>query len=273
MDTEISSALARLWEAGRAVFPEATVDPSAFQRLVLQRSRDPSRIAALRGPDLYLACACAAGDRRALATFEARYLARIPAILARRERSPAVVDEVRQIVRTRLLVARAGALPRIAGYGGSGALEAWVRVVTLRVHGNLRRQDRDHEDIDALGDDLGVAADPEMLLVREHDLRALGAALRDAFVALRDRDRAVLRLQIQKGLTLDQIARALQVHRATAARWIAAARERLLTAVRSLLREPLSLDFADLVGCLGGRLDLSVSGGLGAEPAESAEPA
>jgi RNA polymerase sigma-70 factor (ECF subfamily) len=243
MDTATESALSRLREAGHATFPEVTLDPAAFQCFVLRKCRDPSRIAVLRGPDLYLACACACADRRALSTFEARYLARIPAILARRERSPAVVDEVGQIVRTRLLVARAGAPPRIAEYGGSGPLESWVRVVTLRVHGNLRRQDRDHEDIDEVPDALGVAADPETLLVREHDLRALGAALRDAFFALHDRDRAVLRLQIQKGLSLDQIARVLQVHRATAARWIAAARERFLAAVGALLQ---GVDLGDL---------------------------
>src|SRR4051812_28796981 len=212
MDTETLTAIGRLWEAGRSAFPEASVDLSTFTGFVLPKTTDAARLASLRGPDLYLACACAAGDRHAILAFEAQHLARIPAVLARRERSPAVVDEVRQLVRTRLLVAE-GAPPRIAEYGGTGSLDGWVRVVTLRVHANLRRQDRDHFDVDEVASPAGLAGDPELLLVRARCESAFRAALRDAFAMLSDRDRAIFRLQVQKGLTLDQMALVFQVHR------------------------------------------------------------
>jgi RNA polymerase sigma-70 factor (ECF subfamily) len=263
MTTDVNDALAQLWEAGRAAFPEARLDRDAFARFVLSKADAAPRIAALRGADLYLACACAAGDPRALAILEERYLARLPAALATRERSPAIVDEVKQLVRARLLVASAGAPPKIAEYGGTGALEGWLRVVALRVHGNLRRQDRDHEDIDAVTAPAQLAADPELLLLRERYQSAFDAALHDAFAALVDRDRAVFRMQFLKGLTLDQIALVFQVHRATAARWIAAARARLFASTTALLRERLGVDdreLTSLMGALGSQLEVSVNG-------------
>jgi RNA polymerase sigma-70 factor (ECF subfamily) len=265
-------AVTALWEAGCAAFPEVFVDRGAFAGFVLSKAAGAAAIAALR-PELYLACACAAGEGRAIALFEERYLARVPSYLAPRERSAVIVDEVRQIVRERLLVAGPGAPPKIAEYAGTGALEGWLRVVTLRAHANLRRQDREHEELDEAHAPAALAqADPEMALIRKRWCRAFDAALRDAFAALPDQDRAVLRMQFLRQLTLDQIALVFQVHRATVARWTAAARARLLAAVTGLLRARLGVDqreLASLMAALGSQLDLSLSSVL-REPGGSA---
>ncbi|QSQ11806.1 hypothetical protein [Myxococcus landrumensis] len=89
----------------------------------------------LHGSDLYLACACAQGETRALQAFEQHVLRRVPARLGRL--SPNIVEESVQWVRKRLLVGSAHAPPRIAGYGGRGPLLTWVAIIAARIAGDL----------------------------------------------------------------------------------------------------------------------------------------
>src|SRR5262249_26465617 len=63
----------------------------------------------------------------------------IEAAARRLDRDPAFLDEVRQALRVRLLVAPEGGRPRIADYAGRGPLRAWVGVAALRVALNLKR--------------------------------------------------------------------------------------------------------------------------------------
>src|SRR5581483_4498624 len=95
--------------------------------------------AAVAGSDLYLACACARGVPAALAALDRAVLLRVPAFICRVSTDAAFADEVRQQLRERLLVAPPGGAPKIAEYGGAGALHAWVRVAALRTALNLRR--------------------------------------------------------------------------------------------------------------------------------------
>jgi RNA polymerase sigma-70 factor (ECF subfamily) len=63
------------------------------------------------------------------------------------------------------------------------------------------------------------------------------------------------------GLNLDQIGAVHRVHRATVARWIAAARESLLERTRKGLEEKLQLqgsEFESLMGLVRSQLDLSI---------------
>lgn len=70
---------------------------------------------------------------------ERELLPAVERFLARRERDPALVDEVKQRVRAWVLVAPAGGLPRIAEYRGQGSLAAWLRVVAIREHAEALR--------------------------------------------------------------------------------------------------------------------------------------
>jgi RNA polymerase sigma-70 factor (ECF subfamily) len=64
------------------------------------------------------------------------------------------------------------------------------------------------------------------------------------------------------GLTVDELAPSFGVHRATVARWLAAARERLLTETRAGLRERLGVGDAtvdSILRELRGRVDVTVT--------------
>src|SRR4051812_26013639 len=85
-------------------------------------------------PDLTLAAACAAGDASALAAFERDFLPQVPGYLTRLAKQPAFIDEVQQLLREKLFVAK-----KILEYSGQGPLGAWLRVVTVRLALDLLR--------------------------------------------------------------------------------------------------------------------------------------
>jgi RNA polymerase sigma-70 factor (ECF subfamily) len=268
-----AGVLSWLLTAGKAAWPGVEVDPRRFAEHLGARLPEGGDPDALHAADLYLACAVELGDPRALSAFASRYLAEIPLYLAGVEHEAAAVAEVRQMVAERLLVAPPGGRPRIAEYSGRGSLASWLRVATLRVASNRRRGERAHADLDAVPEaDLLPRVDPELAIVRARYRPAFDEALRAAFAGLAPRERTLLRMHYLDGLSLDRIASLYDVHRATVARWLAAARDGLFERTAAHLGERLRLPAAELESLLAvirSGLDLSL-GSLLAEHAPSA---
>jgi RNA polymerase sigma-70 factor (ECF subfamily) len=89
-----------------------------------------------------------------------------------------------------------------------------------------------------------------------------------AVAALSPRERTLLRQHLLDGLTVDALAPLYRVHRATAARWLAAVREKVLQATRAELAVRAGLRGEALTGLLSAirsRLDLSLSRVLGTQ--------
>ena len=83
-----------------------------------------------------------------------------------------------------------------------------------------------------------------------------------------DRERSLLRMSLIDGLSIDEIAPMYQVHRATVARWLEAARERLAAVTRSRLAQALKLepDAVDsLLASVQNGFDLSLSQALSSQ--------
>jgi RNA polymerase sigma-70 factor (ECF subfamily) len=222
--------------AGRARWPRVVVTPAAFAAHCARLGIAETSYA----EDLYLACACTAGDAAAIASFDEELAPIMRAAVRRIDRRDDFVDEVVQIIRERVLVAEPGAVPRIAEYTGQGPLRAWVRIAAIRIAMNLRRDRR--RDILVDDDRLfeTIAADHQPGSAERYR-EAATAALRTAFAALSPRERNLLRMHHLHELTVDELAPSLGVHRATVARWIAAARERLLAETRAALAARLEV--------------------------------
>lgn len=262
-------AVDELFERGRACWPGVELPREVFAVFLGERAQDDSELAALSGADLYLACACGADDPRALAAFEARYVAQVPAFLERIDTAPDVVAEVRQLLRHRLFVAEDKDQRKILQYSGRGSLGSWVRVVTLRVASN-RRRDAGRQHAPLSGDEseteLLPTVDPELAIVRDRYKESFDQALRRAFASLSPRQRLLFRMLYIDGVNLDGIGLVFSVHRATAARWLAAAREAVLERTMSLLGDELRVDaadFASLLRAVRSALDVSLQGLLG----------
>ena len=261
--------MARFVASARAAWPEIALDADVFARHVVARvgegSPSPATLGRLHGADLYLACACAMGISTAVAAFERVYVARLDAHVGRVARTDQARDEVRQIVREALLIGRPGRPPTIAAYSGRGPLGAWVRVSAVRAAVRLVRSTQATE---GSGDVLALrapGADPEMELLK----RRYAAELREAFVAtlasLSFDERNVLRLHYLDGLTLEEVGATYRVSRATAARWLLHARERILAETRSRLKARLGVqdpELDSLMALAASRLPTSLHGHL-----------
>jgi RNA polymerase sigma-70 factor (ECF subfamily) len=183
--------------------------------------------------DLYLACACAAGDRTAMAVLDQRHLTAVRGAIGRYNPSPDFVDEVLQELRGKLLLPPS---PRISRYGGRGPLGAWIRVAASRVAIDLLRTQEPAGTSaaapEALADaDLG----PEVQILREVYREAFQDSLKAALSALSPRDRNLLRRHLVDHMTLEEIAGPYGVHPATIARRLAALREDIAESVRTAL--------------------------------------
>lgn len=215
----------------------------------------------VRAADLYLATACLAGDTAALAALDEHVISRIDKAVSGIDSSRAFLDEVQQLVRERLLVGNA---PRLAEYSGKGALVAWARTVALRLALNLRRdtgKETPHED-DALEAMPFGGRDLELDYVRSAHRADFTASFADALASLDAKERNVLRLSILDRLSVDQIGAIYGTHRATAARWLNAARETLLERTRKNLAERLKLsgsELQSLLGALQSNLEISLN--------------
>ena len=265
-EADLDLALRRLFEVGRQAWPAIDLPPEAFVRQLAERGAS-GPLAEVRAPELYLACACAARVPGAIEAFDGAHLGRVGAFLARLRPSAAFVDDVRQTLREKLFVGKDGVPPKIGEYNGRAAPASWLRVIAVRAAIDLQRASKDapaesRDDERGERGEPGVAAsDPEVRFIQQRYREAFNDALRDAVEALSAEQREILRLHFVEGRTLDQLAAALHVHRATIARRLKAAREAVLEQAHRRLEERLGAGHAELeslAGVMLSQLDLSL---------------
>jgi RNA polymerase sigma-70 factor (ECF subfamily) len=230
-------------DAGRAAWPGVALDDATFVRHVAACSAEslpPLKYAA----DLWLACACATGTKGAVEAFEKEHRTTLERAVSRV--SPAMVDEVVQVVFVSLFVADPGARPRIAEYGGRAALKTWLATVASNAALNrVQRVDqRPYDSVGAIGE--AAALEPELALARLRHGEALAAALREAVRSLDSRKRVILRLHHAQGWTMDRLATMYRVSRSAAGRLVVDARRALLDDAKRRLRERLDLSDSEV---------------------------
>jgi RNA polymerase sigma-70 factor (ECF subfamily) len=243
LDVRIQELLA----SARAAQSGVEIDePALAARLAeyIAGSADPAaELEAVDVPDLRIAFGCARGVPAALAALERDCLGLARSALARML-DPAAAEDAMQLVRERVLVAREGLPPRIDEYEGRGSLAAWLKVIAVRIGMRMRRRERHKltaDDEDALLLELPAVLAPEIEPSRSRYGEAFKRAFHAALNALPPRERTLLRLQFIDELTVDQVGVLYRVHRATAARWLAAARQSLLEQTSLQLAAELGL--------------------------------
>jgi len=237
---------------GRSAWPQIDVPDEVFGEHIALHLRDGADPLQLHLGDLYVACACARGEAQALAVLEGQYLAEVAASVGKMGLGNDLFDEALQATRKQLLTSDGTRLPAIASYAGRGDLRGWLRITLVRELLHQRSVARRHVPLEpaALADVAAADHDPEVRYLKQ----TYGAEFKDAFAealaALGDGDRALLRYQYVERLTIDEVAVLERVHRATAARRLAQARERLLERTRAVLRARLRVDSGELQSIL-----------------------
>jgi RNA polymerase sigma-70 factor (ECF subfamily) len=254
-------AVERALDTARSTWPDFAIPDRVFADYILERlpePRDPVAVSRLHISDLYLALGCLRNVPTALAALD-RELVMVIAKYLGRDSS----DELRQLVRERVLVTRAGKAPRLAAYTGRGALGAWLRVIAVRTALNVHRADNALRRAE-LGAATQVApeADPELDFIKARYRPMFRAALEASLRALPGKRRTMLRLYFLDGLTLAKIGRLFGVHESTIALQLAAIRKQIIEHTRAELvaSHGLADDEAhSLIGLLASHADLALS--------------
>lgn len=235
-DSQPGLALATAVEEARRSWPGVLVSDEAFAEYLQSLGALPPT-SDLAVSDLYLACACAKGDARAIAELDRRFVAPLADVVTRAGFAPDVGVEVAQRLRGQLLVGDGEHPPRIASYSGRAALVAWLRVVAIREAGKIRR----HEDVHRAlrPDPPPPMTTPEDETIRTRYGAVFESAFADAFRALPADDRLALRLHFTEGLNLDGLAVTFGFSRATAGRRLLQARARLRSETMRIVGEEI----------------------------------
>jgi RNA polymerase sigma-70 factor (ECF subfamily) len=146
-------------------------------------------------------------------------------------------------------------------------LLGWLRVVAVREALQARRRTRRedlHDDV-AIFQGSGAEANIEITLMRQRYASSFREAVEGALRCLTPEQRSLLRFHTRDGLTIDQLAPILGVHRATAARRLEKARTEVFERTRRLLREQHGLTESEarsLCRALADEVDVSIARAL-----------
>lgn len=255
---------ARFFEAfarASAAWPGVSVEREAFAAFLDARVEEDD-LERVKAEDLYAACACATGDVQAITAVEGRYFPDVDAALGKMGLPSDRIAEVKQGLRKHLFVGEDGAAPRIAEYRGTGDLRAWLRVTAMRAALKLlRKHGRETPTDDAILEARSSEDDPELAYMKAAYRQAFREAFQESLESLHPKERTLLKQQIVDGLGIDELGALYRVHRATAARWVASAREKLLSRTRRtfMLRARITSDECEsIMRLVRSQLDVSL---------------
>jgi RNA polymerase sigma-70 factor (ECF subfamily) len=262
--TELENRLEALLARGRLAHPGIHVTAEHF---VEHLGRCGARVGDgqrdLHAEDLYLACACLAGDKPALAQLRTIGEPVVEHALKRMGGSGSVLEEIGQQLWEALLLGR-GKAAKLATFAGRGPIVAWIGISTKRLAFNLLRREQIERRVrqEAAASHRIASADPELVAFKDRYRAQFQKAIDAAIEALDDRDKMLFRLHLIDGATLERIAGIYRVTHPTIVRWLEKARQRVLVEAKRRLREMVSLDSAefDSIGrLLVSQLDLDIS--------------
>ena len=213
-----------IFERCQRRFP--TIDlPVADYAARLQQVRQDTPASGLHEEDLFLATACARGDRIAWEHFADEFLPALRRLAVQACRNPAEAEDLAQeLVRNLMADTR-----KIAGYNGRGSLMSWLRVAVSRAAIDRFRQNRKQVSLEEVQAEDGTARDPHLRLSVPADAgqglddrwgRVMTDILSAEIRALPARDRLLLGLYYVEGVPLRSIAAHFGVHESTVSRWI-----------------------------------------------------
>ncbi len=272
---QLEDALAAQLEECRAKWSGVALEPGPFLAhlgTVLQDEDEaaPERLFAARHvADLYLALAASHGDSGAISALRELADAELRRVNRRLYDEGRSSDDVLQLLLERLTVAVSGRAPRLRSYAGRAPLRAWLRIALARLVADWAESSRRMPAATPLEDEpladafIWTGTDPETAHAQQEARGALAQALREVISGLEPQVRWLLRQQFVHGLGIDAVAVGLGVHRATAARQLAKAREQLLSNLRRDLGRRVGGTHAELEGLLqlvASRLDFSLRG-------------
>ncbi|MEO8704778.1 MAG: hypothetical protein ABI867_32275 [Kofleriaceae bacterium] len=265
-DPRVTALLEERWQAGCVAWPAFSITASRFAAEVARRlgpDATPARLEALRAPDVYLAIACGDGDEAAIAACVALIAKEVAVAASKTSATPTQAADVAANLRRVLFVDEPPRPAAVREFSGRGDLKSYVRVMAIRdlIRAVAAGRREIPTETEALLEQIVPIHDPELSFLRAQYTDVVDAAVRAAIASLDDRGRALLRYQLVERWNVDQVGRAYNVHRATAARWIAAVRSELGDKIRVELAARLKIPIGEvdsIVKLVRSRVDVSL---------------
>lgn len=258
-------AIASAYDVARTVWPGCNVAQPRFSDEVVRRlgaDFDPARLAAICTADVYLAVACLDSDPTAIAYLERDCLGEVDRAARKLRATDDQANEVRGQLRKILFTAEPGRAAALAEFTGRGDLRGYVRVIATRELVRAINRGRREEPIEPLLDRLDLSRAPELSLLRSRHGAEIASALRVSLEALDERQRALLRYSLIAGWSIDRIGELYGVHRATASRWLNAARDELGEQLRREVAARMSIAIEEvdsIVQLVHSQIDISLA--------------
>ncbi|MDC0708909.1 sigma-70 family RNA polymerase sigma factor [Stigmatella sp. ncwal1] len=251
----LEETLGALVAQARQAHPTLAFEPADFLRHLAAHLPTRGNVGAaldcVRADELLLAFACARNEPLALALLERQVFSQVEVWLPGED--SAVVAEVRQRLRQRLLLAGNKRPPRIATFSGRGTLARWARAIATRLLIDLKQESPAHVSLEEASPEAEalMGRDPELSFIRSRYQEDFRQAFQEALGTLTPRERSLLRLHHVDNLSVDSVGIMYQMSRSTAARWIVQAREHLIERTREALAARLKLEPPELESLLG----------------------
>lgn len=234
----LEAMLWRLYHDGATSWPQIPVAAEKFAQFLgrqLPRDVGLEDLVTLRARDLYLVCALGLGDRTAQTVFESEYMPRVRHALLQFGTSEPGIADIKQNLYGRLLEKRDVTVVR-SGYGGRGDLGSWLCTCAIREAGQRHKKRQrelalEHASEEILRD---LHSSPEVATLTGRLKDVFQESFKEAIATLSSRERNLLRYHFLAELSIDQIGAIYHIHRATAARWVNKAQERLVKKTREL---------------------------------------
>ena len=244
----LEATLAAVLALARERWPRVALAEEVFFPFLAQRLpaelREAGEMCELEVGDLYLLCAYGRGDAEAVRAIEGRYMSRVEAGLLRLGATRPMIEDIRQVLHQRLLSADRLDVGSLR-YNGKGPLVRWLYVAASRAALDVWRKERRVARVaDEVLERVMLGEDHEAAYLKLRYRSEFKAAFQAAFATLSIRERNVLRYNVLDGLNVEQIGSIYRVHRATVARWIAAARQQLLVKTRAAMLRTIRAEHA-----------------------------
>lgn len=223
----------------------------------------PSSVfASLQLPDLFLACACSQGNAKAIEVFFAMCNPTIGAAFAKLNVKPADKNDMLQQLSEKLFV---GDNQKIRSYSGKGELRKWAASVATRLYLNrVRKYKRESQLSEEKAFTLRSEGDlADLRYLKEQVQEDFTAAFQEALQELPPDKLLLLRYYHVDGMTIDNIAEVLAMHRTTAYRHLEKARKEIAEGTRNKLLQNLNVrsdsDLQSLLRLVRSRIHLSLT--------------
>jgi len=215
-------AVVRSWRAR-----DVDIDLEAFEAWLGAKKSAPQLEA------LGLVFACLQGDAAALEVLDVEHLQKVRRSLKKMNVDAALEDELMSWLRFELFDGQ------LATYEGKGDLTGFLRAIAA--HEALKRLQKQKKEVPSDEAPDVPMPNAELAVMKGAYGKAFTTALETSFRSLELSERNLLRQYFLDGLSIDALAKVHSIHRATAARRVGAARERLTERVRTALINSLQV--------------------------------